>query len=192
MNIQACLNITPQSKTPSMTSKKGTKKQQKSLNQILEPLKTNKKAVIPAGNLLRGVNLNGSNPFDTFTKIDDATIKMNFVKSQDEWDACLNEEFIEFCEARKEYQENKTQQNFDHMQEEMGDIFFTTASIAKSSGIDAEEAFRTTLRKNGNRINLMEKMSKKDLWQCSDSERKGLWNSAKRKIYDAQAFQYIA
>ena len=78
------------------------------------------------------------------------------------------------------------------MQEEMGDIFYTAASIAKNAGIDAQEAFSTTVRKNGNRLNLMEIMSNKDLSKCSDSERRGLWNSAKRKMYDAQALQYLA
>ena len=176
---------------PSMCSKKNKRSTQKKINEMLVPFKTDKKAVIPASGLLKGVNLNSANPFDTFEKIDDATRKINFVKSQESWDSCLTEEFIEFQEARREYSENKTQQNYDHMQEEMGDIFFTVASIAKNSGIDAKEAFSTTLRKNGNRLNLMEKMSKKDLADCTDSERRGLWNSAKRKIYDAQSFQYL-
>ncbi len=175
----------------SMGNRKNRNSKQTSLNNMLEPLKTNKKAMIPSGELLKGINFNSANSFDTFTKIDDATRKINFVKSQESWDSCLEEEFIEFQEARREYEENKTGQNFDHMQEEMGDIFFTAASISKNAGINPKEAFDTTLRKNANRLNLMERMSKKDLADCSDIERRGLWNSAKRKLYDVQAFQYI-
>ena len=147
--------------------------------------------MIPPGELLKGINFNSIHSFDTFTKIDDATRKINFVKSQESWDACLSEEFIEFQEARREYEENKTPQNYDHMQEEMGDIFFTAASIAKDAGVNPKEAFDTTLRKNANRLNLMEKMAKKNLSDCTDIERRALWNSAKRKLYDVQAFQYV-
>lgn len=191
MNISA--NYAYYGMSPVTMGTKKTKRQtKKSLTQLLEPFQTDKKATVPARSLLKGVNLNSSNPFDTFKKVDDATRKINFVKSQDDWESCLTEEFIEFKEARREYEENRTQQNFDHMQEEMGDIFYTAASIAKNAGIDSQEAFSTTVRKNGNRLNLMEIMSGKDLSKCSDSERRGLWNSAKRKMYDAQALQYLA
>lgn len=175
----------------SMKSRQNRNLNQSNLYSVLEPLKTNKKAMIPSGKILKGINFNNGNLFDTFEKIDDATRKINFVKSQDEWDSCLAEEFIEFQEARREYEENKTPQNFDHMQEEMGDIFYTASSIAKNAGINPKEAFDMTLRKNANRLNLMEKMSKKNLAECTDIERKALWSSAKRKLYDVKSFQYI-
>ena len=188
MNISLNYNFN----SVSMGSRKNKNSTSRSLYSLLEPLKTDKKAMIPSGELLKGINFKNNNLFDTFEKLDDATRKINFVKSQDSWDACLEEEFIEFQEARKEYEENKTQQNFDHMQEEMGDIFFTASSIAKNAGINPKSAFDTTLRKNANRLNLMEKMSKKNLADCSDIERRGLWNSAKRKLYDVQTYQYLA
>ena len=134
--------------------------------------------------------------FDTFTKIDDVTRKINFVKTQQAWDECLMEEFEEFKIARQEYQENKTAQNFDHMEEEMGDIFYTAASIAKDAGIDPREALKTTNRKFFNRVNLMERMAitsedtPDDLAECTNQQRRSFWNRAKRRLYDAQALLY--
>ncbi len=180
MSISFCNSVV----SPSMGAKN------RGIERYLKPFKSDRTAVIPAGDLLKGVNLNGSNPFDTFKKVDDATRKINFVKSQEAWDACLEEERIEFQQARAEYLEKKSPQNYAHMQEEMGDIFFTAASMARESGIDPEDAFKDTVRKNGNRLNLMEKMSRKNLADCTDAERRGLWNNAKRKLYDAQSFLY--
>lgn len=172
-------------------------KQEKELSVYLESLKKSKHATIPPLNAMKGVNPNSKNVFDTFNKIDDVTRSINFVRTQDAWDDCLLEEMQEFTVARREYQQNPNKQNFDHMEEEMGDIFYTAASIAKDSGINPEEAFRSTIRKFFNRINIMERILKDkagpeyvDLKDCRDYERRALWNAAKRKIYDAQSLQY--
>lgn len=172
-------------------------KSEKDLSVYLESLKKSKQATIPPLDAMRGVNPNSKNVFDTFNKIDDVTRSINFVRTQDAWDDCMLEEMQEFTVARREYQQNPTKQNFDHMEEEMGDIFYTAASIAKDSGINPEEAFRSTNRKFFNRINIMERILREkkgdneaSLKDCRDYERRALWNAAKRKIYDAQSLQY--
>lgn len=175
------------------------KRDKKELSNYMYTLGTAKTATVPPLTLMRGIRPNQGNVFDTFKKIDDVTRQINFVRSKDDWDNCLLEEMEEFTLARIEYEQNPTKQNYDHMEEEMGDIFYTAASISKNSGIDPEEAFRSTNRKFFNRINIMEKMlnlrannENKDLKSCSDSERRALWNTAKRKIYDVQATRYQA
>lgn len=169
------------------------------ISRLLEPFAENKKAKVPPLNLMKGINPNNNDVFDSFTRIDDVTRQINFVKSQDAWDECLMEEIEEFKMARLEYEVNKTQQNYDHMEEEMGDIFYTAASIAKASGIDPKEAFKSTNRKFFNRINLMERLcaapeskTPDSLKDCKDYQRRALWNAAKRKLYDAQGMQYNA
>lgn len=181
-----------QQKTPFSTSKT-----ERDIKHFLEPFAENKKAKVPPLNLMRGINPNNNDVFDTFTRIDDVTREINFVKSQSSWDDCLLEEIEEFKVARREYLADRTQQNYDHMEEEMGDIFYTAASISKDSGIDPKEAFKTTNRKFFNRVNLMERMASapetkypEDLKDCLDYERRALWNAAKRKLYDAQSRQY--
>lgn len=166
------------------------------ISQLLKPLETNAEAIIPPLKVMKGINPNSSDVFDTFKKIDDATRKINFTKDQDAWITCLSEELEEFTIARDEYQEDKSMANREHMIEEMGDIFYTAASIAKDSGIDPQEAFKMTNRKFFNRISLMERFCLTDknkpdtLAECSDDERRALWNAAKRKLYDTNAVRY--
>ena len=164
---------------------------------LLQPFSITKKAKVAPLNLMVGINPNNNSVFDTFSKIDDVTRQINFVKSQEAWDECLMEEIEEFKIARREYQQNKTTQNYDHMEEEMGDIFYTAASIAKDSGIDPKEAFKTTNRKFYNRINIMERLAASsksetphDLKDCTNQQRRSFWNVAKRRLYDAQALTY--
>lgn len=172
-------------------------KQEKEIAVLLKPFSFSKKATIPPMALMKGVNPNQRDVFECFNKIDDVTRSINFVKSEEAWNDCMLEEMQEFIVARREYQLHPTQQNYDHMEEEMGDIFYTAASIAKDSKIDPEEAFRATNRKFYNRINLMERIlyseqNGKNLKDCRDFERRALWNAAKRKIYDAVAIKYQA
>lgn len=188
--------------SPSMGSKKETTRRAKKENELssyLDTLKQSKTATVSPLPLMKGINPDNRNVFDTFTKIDDVTREINFVRSKESWDNCLLEEMEEFTIARLEYEQSPTKQNYDHMEEEMGDIFYTAASIAKNTGINPEEAFRSTNRKFFNRINVMDRMLKlrsngenKDLKACTDSERRALWNAAKRKIYDVQSMQYLA
>ena len=169
-----------------------TASQEQELQKWLAPLAENKKAKVPAMSLAKGINPNNNDVFDTFTKIDDVTRKIGFTKDEQAWDECLLEEIEEFKVARREYQLNPTAHNFDHMEEEMGDIFYTAASIAKDTEIDPKEAFKATNRKFFNRINIMELLSGGRLADCKGFEKRALWNAAKRKLYDAQSLHYNA
>lgn len=189
-NISMCQSRKRNSTEPSAIDKE--------ISNLLAQFNQNKKAKIPPLKLTKHINPNNNNVFDTFTKLDDVTRGINFVKSANAWNDCLLEEIEEFNVAKSEYEVSKSQQNYDHMEEEMGDIFYTAASIAKDSGIDPMEAFKSTNRKFYNRINLMERMAAspesktpKLLENCKDYQRRALWNAAKRKLYDAQALQYI-
>ena len=198
--MQVCLNLNPNNYISMGISKKekaNQRRKEKKLSQYLQALSSSKSATIPPLTLASGINPNKGNVFDTFEKIDDVTRQIGFIQSKESWNNCLLSEMEEFIVARTEYENNKTQQNFDHMEEEMGDIFFTAASIAKDSGINAEEAFRSTNRKIYNRLNIMERLmqtkpqsQQKNLADCRDYERRALWNAAKRKIVDAQSKLY--
>lgn len=170
-----------------------SKKGKKPISQLMKPLETSATATIPPYKAMKGINPNSGDVFDTFTKIDNVTRKINFTKDPESWLRCLAEEVEEFVVARDEYNEEQTTANREHMIEEMGDIFYTAASIAKDSGIDPKEAFKTTNRKFFNRINLMERFCLSDnnqnvsLAECTNEERRALWNAAKYKLYATQA-----
>lgn len=180
----------------SMKPQKRKPKERQTISQLLKPLETDKYALVTPLNLMKGINPNSSDVFESFRKIDDATRKINFTKDQDSWIKCMSEELEEFVIARDEYYQDKTTSNKEHMEEEMGDIFYTAASIAKDCGIDPQEAFKATNRKFFNRINLMERFCLTDnsapdnLKDCSDEKRRALWNAAKYKLYGVQAKRF--
>ena len=60
------------------------------INQLLKPLETNPEATIPPLKAMKGINPNSPDVFDTFTKIDNVTRKINFTKDQDAWITCLS------------------------------------------------------------------------------------------------------
>ncbi len=196
MKINNCMEYVP-SMRGKHSDKTNAVKVEHDLKRYLDSFAINKAAKIPPLNLMRGINPNNNDVFDTFVKIDDVTRKIDFTKSAEAWNDCLLEEIEEFNVARKEYELDSTKQNYDHMEEEMGDIFYTAASIAKNSEINPKEAFKATNRKFFNRINLMEricasadKRTPSTLKECEDYQKRALWNAAKRKLYDAQAKQY--
>ena len=179
-------------------AKRTTRAQRTPISEILKPLETRKDAILTPLRLTKGINPNSGDVFDAFDKVDDVTRKINFTKGQDAWITCLAEEVEEFAIARNEYYQDKTIANREHMEEEMGDIFYTAASIAKDAGIDAEEAFRASTRKNLNRLTLMERFCltntsmPDNLKECSDDQRRALWNAAKQRMYGAQAKRFAA
>ena len=176
----------------SMGHSKHTKKQT-TIGELLKPLETDSKAIIPSLRLMKGINPNSSDVFTSFNKIDDATREIGFTLDKDAWINCLNAELQEFVSARQEYEQEKTAFNKEHMIEEMGDILFTAASIAKDSGIDAKEAFKTTNRKFYNRMSLMERLSiadNKDLAKSTKAEKRGWWETAKKKLYMADSIRH--
>lgn len=180
----------------SMKAERKNNRYRQPISALLKPFETSKEALVPPLKLMKGINPNSSDVFDSFTKIDDVTRKINFTKDQDAWITCLSEELEEFVIARDEYNQDKSQANKEHMEEEMGDIFYTAASIAKDCGIDPQDAFKATNRKFFNRINLMErfyltsKSQSENLADCTDEERRALWNAAKYKLYGVQAKRF--
>lgn len=182
----------------SMKAAKQASTPRQPISQLLKPFETSKEATVPPLKLMKGINPNSSDVFESFKRIDDVTRKINFTKDQDAWITCLSEELEEFVIARDEYYSDKSNANREHMEEEMGDIFYTAASIAKDCGIDPQEAFKATNRKFFNRINLMErfcltsKSQPDDLKECTDEERRALWNAAKYKLYGVQAKRFAS
>ena len=170
--------------------------QRESIKDLLTPLETDPEASIKPLRLMRGINPNSSDVFDTFAKIDRVTRTINFTKDHDAWVTCLGEELEEFNDARNKYLEDKTTAKKEHMIEEMGDLFYTLSSMATESGINPQEAFKMTNRKFYNRISLMERFCLTDknkpdsLAECTDVQRRGLWNGAKRTLYDITAVRY--
>ncbi len=184
------------SSSVSMKADKKNNGYRQPIGALLKPFETNKEAMVQPLKLMKGINPNSSDVFDSFTRIDDVTRKINFTKEPEAWITCLFEELEEFVIARDEYNQDKSQANKEHMEEEMGDIFYTAASIAKDSGIDPQEAFKATNRKFFNRINLMErfcltsKSQPDNLADCTNEERRALWNAAKYKLYSVQAKRF--
>lgn len=179
-------------------AKRMTRAQRTPISEILKPLETKKDTILTPLHLTKGINPNSGDVFEAFNKVDDVTRKINFTKGQDAWITCLAEEVEEFAIARNEYYQDKTIANREHMEEEMGDIFYTAASIAKDAGIDAEDAFRASTRKNLNRLTLMERFCltntsmPDNLKECTDDQRRALWNAAKQRMYGAQAKRFAA
>ncbi len=188
------VNLNTYSMAFGKSTRKNSGQREQSLAQLLKPVSVSKEGTVSPLREMRGINPNSKNVFDTFNKIDDVTRRINFVKSESSWDKCLDEEISEFTIARNEYKANPTQANYDHMEEEMGDIFYTASSIAKNSGIDPEQAFKSTNRKFFNRINVMERLlpqtGENSLKNCRDYERRALWETAKKKLYSAQNERY--
>jgi tetrapyrrole methylase family protein/MazG family protein len=66
--------------------------------------------------------------------------------------------------------------------DEMGDVLFVLTSVARSLGVDAEDALRLAARKFRGRFTRMEALAKergRDLAQLSLSEMEALWQEAK-------------
>ena len=192
------INLNTYTPNAAFSAKKYSIPKSQNIRQFLEPFKTSKEAFVPSLTLTKGIPITQKNVFDTFDRLDEVTKQIDFVKTEKEWDECLLEELEEFKIARREYQKDSSPQNFEHM-EEMGDLLFATSRVAKTAGIDPENALRTTNRKFFNRLNLMERLAKmpnsstpSSLKDCKPYERRALWNDAKRRLYDAQSQRFTA
>lgn len=87
---------------------------------------------------------------------------------------CLQSEIEEFKNA-------VTEGNRPHIEDELGDIFFTLVNVARWYGIDAETALLRANTKFKNRFQAMENLSGKDLKACTIDELEDLWQQAKRQ-----------
>lgn len=109
-------------------------------------------------------------------KISKKAVKVGF-----EWDCektlydCVFSEFNEFKEAC-------ASSNQEHMEEEMGDIFFAVVNLARWNKIDAEQALLKANKKFIKRFKMMEKLATKPLEEYSFEEFDALWKKAKTEI----------
>ena len=108
-------------------------------------------------------------------------ISKRAVKQGFEWPSekslyeCINSEFEEFKEAKQE-------NNKEHMEEEIGDIFFAIVNLARWNKIDAEQALLKANKKFMARFRKMEKLAKKPLDEYDFREYDILWKEAKKAI----------
>jgi tetrapyrrole methylase family protein / MazG family protein len=76
-----------------------------------------------------------------------------------------------------------------HIEEEIGDLLFTVANIARKVGINAEEALQSTNRKFTARFASMEsavRATDRDLDQLTLEEMDALWDEAKKKMLNGE------
>ena len=108
-------------------------------------------------------------------------ISKRAVKQGFEWPSekslyeCINSEFEEFKEAEQE-------KDKEHMEEEMGDIFFAIVNLARWNKIDAEQALLKANKKFMARFRKMEELAKKPLDEYDFREYDILWKEAKKAI----------
>ena len=105
-------------------------------------------------------------------------ISKRAVKKGFEWDSekslldCIKSEYREFARAVSEG-------NREHMEDEMGDIFFATVNLARWHKIDAEQALLRANKKFMTRFRKMEELAVKPLEEYSYEEFDKLWRQAK-------------
>lgn len=109
-------------------------------------------------------------------KISKKAVKVGF-----EWDC---EETLYECvfSEVKEFQEACKNADQDHMEEEMGDIFFAMVNLARWNKIDAEQALLKANKKFIKRFKKMEEIATKPLEQYSFQEFDALWKQAKQEV----------
>lgn len=106
-------------------------------------------------------------------KISKKAVKVGF-----EWDCektlydCVYSELDEFKEACKI-------SDRDHIEEEMGDIFFAMVNLARWNKLDAEQALLKANKKFVKRFKMMEELATKPLEAYSFQEFDELWKQAK-------------
>ena len=80
----------------------------------------------------------------------------------------------------KEFEEAVQLNDMDKMEDEMGDIFFATVTLARWYKIDAEQALLRANKKFTKRFKKMEEIAEKPLENYSYEEFDALWKRAKR------------
>lgn len=109
-------------------------------------------------------------------KISKRAVKVGFEwPNIDSLHACIKSEFAEFEQAVKEGDK-------DHMEDEMGDIFFAVVNLARWYKIDAEQALLRANKKFMKRFRKMEELAKKPLEEYSFEEYDTLWHKAKKAL----------
>ncbi len=79
----------------------------------------------------------------------------------------------------KEFQEAEQENDYAHMEEELGDILFAAVNLARWNKIDAEQALLKANKKFEKRFRKMEKLATKPLTEYTLEEYDNLWKQAK-------------
>lgn len=109
-------------------------------------------------------------------KISKRAVKTGFEwPNEDSLYECIQSEFEEFKQACQE-------QDKDHMEDEMGDIFFAVVNLARWNKIDAEQALLRANKKFMTRFRKMEELAQKPLEEYSFEEFDNLWKQAKKSL----------
>ena len=87
--------------------------------------------------------------------------------------------FGKLDEEIKELKEAEKSGNKQDVEEEIGDLLFTAANIARFYGIDPETALRGTVDKFVRRFSYIEKHL--DVAKSSQCDMEALWNEVKNK-----------
>jgi MazG family protein len=100
-----------------------------------------------------------------------ARVGFDWRRTDDVFDK-LDEEIAELREA-------VASGNTEHVHEEIGDLLFTVANIARKVNVNAEEALQSTNRKFMRRFEAMEATADRNLDQLTLEEMDKLWDEAK-------------
>lgn len=106
-----------------------------------------------------------------------ARVGFDWRRTDDVFDK-LDEEIAELREA-------VASNDAAHIEEEIGDLLFTIANIARKVNVNAEEALQSTNRKFKKRFESMESRTEKNLDQLTLEEMDRLWEEAKAAERDA-------
>lgn len=85
-----------------------------------------------------------------------------------------------FDKLREEVGELATAADDEQRKQEMGDVLFAAANLARKMNIDPEEALRAALDKFTTRFEKVEKQADGKLFHMSNADKEALWQEAKR------------
>jgi MazG family protein len=111
-----------------------------------------------------------------------ATVGFDWEKVEDVFDK-LQEEIQELREAVKTHRAQADEQNHAHIREELGDLLFAVANIARHLKVEPEAALKLANRKFRNRFSHIERelrAQNRNLEEASLDEMENLWQAAKK------------
>lgn len=99
-----------------------------------------------------------------------------------DWDK-TSEVWEKLDEELKELKEAQLQNNFDNVEEELGDVLFTIVNLSRFFGVSAENALRKSNKKFIQRFQLLEKKiikSSRNIEDHSKKELNDIWDEVKK------------
>ena len=99
-----------------------------------------------------------------------------------DWDK-TSEVWEKLDEELKELKEAQIQNNFDNVEEELGDVLFTIVNLSRFFGVSAENALRKSNKKFIQRFQLLEKKiikSSRNIEDHSKKELNDIWDEVKK------------